>query len=318
MSLNFRVIAISVVLGAAAGIIFAINLMPSTPRIEEQVLEEEIAEPEVEPTPEPGRAELVARALVEAYPGRILAAEYRDDDWAVLLRDTWFYFADGRMLPEDLRHRASEYSPIAFYNNYNLELPPWNPPSTAEAARLSNLAEARATVQPPRAPHFFDTLYRSHSGNESYERVKTLRFLGFSVTVHYSILEELSLVEEQILRAARTDPAVQTWIANIQSMAGWSWRSIVGSQSRSFHAYGVALDIMPGATGGRAVFWQWAGPDWFNIPYERRHHPPDAVINAFESYGFVWGGRWLFFDTIHFEYRPEVFILNGHELSTLR
>jgi hypothetical protein len=28
-------------------------------------------------------------------------------------------------------------------------------------------------------------------------------------------------------------------------------------------------------------------------------------------YGFIWGGKWLFFDTMHFEYRPEILILSG-------
>jgi hypothetical protein len=36
---------------------------------------------------------------------------------------------------------------------------------------------------------------------------------------------------------------------------------------------------------------------------------PDAVVAAFERHGFVWGGKWLFFDTMHFEYRPEILIL---------
>ena len=27
----------------------------------------------------------------------------------------------------------------------------------------------------------------------------------------------------------------------------------------------------------------------------------------FEKYGFVWGGRWYHYDTMHFEYRPELF-----------
>ncbi|MBP9613702.1 MAG: M15 family metallopeptidase, partial [Sulfurospirillum sp.] len=26
-----------------------------------------------------------------------------------------------------------------------------------------------------------------------------------------------------------------------------------------------------------------------------------------EKYGFVWGGRWYHYDTMHFEYRPELF-----------
>jgi len=30
------------------------------------------------------------------------------------------------------------------------------------------------------------------------------------------------------------------------------------------------------------------------------------VIQAFERHGFIWGGRWYHYDTMHFEYRPEL------------
>jgi len=42
------------------------------------------------------------------------------------------------------------------------------------------------------------------------------------------------------------------------------------------------------------------------VPYARRWMVPTPVVEAFERHGFVWGGKWLFFDTMHFEYRPEV------------
>ncbi len=35
----------------------------------------------------------------------------------------------------------------------------------------------------------------------------------------------------------------------------------------------------------------------------------DPGVAAFEDNGFVWGGKWPFFDTMHFEYRPEVLLL---------
>ncbi len=45
----------------------------------------------------------------------------------------------------------------------------------------------------------------------------------------------------------------------------------------------------------------------------RRGHPmvwknrvPQAVVDAFEAEGFIWGGRWKHYDTMHFEYRPEL------------
>ena len=50
-------------------------------------------------------------------------------------------------------------------------------------------------------------------------------------------------------------------------------------------------------------------PDWYAIPYARRWMVPETVVRAFEVQGFVWGGKWLFFDTMHFEYRPEILLL---------
>jgi hypothetical protein len=51
--------------------------------------------------------------------------------------------------------------------------------------------------------------------------------------------------------------------------------------------------------------------DWYAIPYAQRWMVPEAVVRAFEVQGFVWGGKWRFFDTIHFEYRPEILLAAG-------
>jgi hypothetical protein len=139
--------------------------------------------------------------------------------------------------------------------------------------------------------------------------------------VHYAILEELSLVEENILAEAKTNPQVKQWINSLETLDGWNWRSIADTQSRSFHAYGAALDLLPKSLGGLETYWLWAERkkiDWWTVPYSRRSHPPPRVIKIFESYGFVWGGKWLFYDTMHFEYRPEIFILSGLPLTNLR
>jgi hypothetical protein len=29
-------------------------------------------------------------------------------------------------------------------------------------------------------------------------------------------------------------------------------------------------------------------------------------VAVFERHGFIWGGRWAHYDTMHFEYRPEL------------
>ena len=266
------------------------------------------------------RAEQVMKALFSAYPKQIERVEFRNGDWALLLRGTWFYYAGGRLLPENLLGNAANVNPQPFYN-YLKELPLWKAPSAEDAARFSEMASNRSQNPLRRSSLFFDALWRINSRDEAYQRVKTIHFLGKQVNVHYLILENLSLVEEQILTAAKADPQIQAWVNGIDTLEGWTWRDIAQIQSRSFHAYGLAVDLLPKSLGGRETYWLWAArkkPDWWNISYNERYHPPAAVIKAFENYGFVWGGKWLFFDTMHFEYRPEILILGGIPPETRR
>jgi hypothetical protein len=284
---------------------------PGNPEIPQCVL----SQPE-----EPDRGERIMKALAQAYPDRLGPAEYRDGDWAVPVRGEWYYYADGKLLPEELRSKAAEYDPQPFYR-YSAELPPWQEPDGEESARLREQADRRAQHPPKRSQHFYDALWRAHNRDEAYDRIKTLRFLGRSLMVHYAILEELSLVEEQILLEAKNDPQLRQWINRINTLDAWNWRSIADTQSRSFHAYGTAVDILPSSTGNLESYWLWTArtkSDWWTVPYEQRIHPPEAVVKAFEAYGFVWGGKWLFYDTMHFEYRPEIFILNDIPLTGLR
>ncbi|MDR0450238.1 MAG: M15 family metallopeptidase [Treponema sp.] len=269
---------------------------------------------------EPGRGERIMKALARAYPDRLGPAEYRDGDWAVPIRGEWYYYAEGRLLPEELRSKAAQYDPQPFYR-YPAELPPWHDPDPEESARFREQAARRARQPPKRSQHFYDALWRARNRDESYDRVKSMRFLGKSLMVHYAILEELSLVEEKILSEAKTDPQVRQWISRISTLEAWNWRNIADTQSRSFHSYGAAVDILPSSTGKLETYWLWTArtkSDWWTVPYEQRFHPPEAVVKAFESYGFAWGGKWLFYDTMHFEYRPELFILNDIPLTGLR
>jgi hypothetical protein len=269
------------------------------------------------PLESPNRAEVVMKALATAYPDRISPAVYRDGDWAVAIQGVFFYYAGGRLLPEELRKQDTDYDPQPFYT-YPAELPPWKAPSPEEADRLRRQMERRNRQSSRRSQRFFDTLWRAHTKEEAYNRVKTIRFLGRDMLVHYAIMEELALVEERIQREAQTSVQVRQWINELNTISAWNWRDIADTQNRSFHAYGAALDLLPKSQRGFQTYWLWtsqAYPEWWAVPYEKRLHPPEAVIKAFEAYGFVWGGKWLFFDTMHFEYRPEILILSGLSLS---
>jgi len=76
----------------------------------------------------------------------------------------------------------------------------------------------------------------------------------------------------------------------------------------------LAGEPVPKSYGGSQVYWRWSTEhteDWYAIPYAQRWMVSEAVVRAFERQGFVWGGKWFFFDTIHFEYRPEILLFSA-------
>ncbi len=81
----------------------------------------------------------------------------------------------------------------------------------------------------------------------------------------------------------------------------YNCRTIAGTGRRSAHGYGIAIDIAL----EHAHYWRnaAAGPDG---SYVYRNEIPHEIVAIFEAHGFIWGGRWHHYDTMHFEYRPEL------------
>jgi hypothetical protein len=78
-------------------------------------------------------------------------------------------------------------------------------------------------------------------------------------------------------------------------------RAIAGTDRVSPHGLGIAIDI---ATT-QSHYWHWVKPDAAgHYPY--RNAIPKEIVDIFERHGFIWGGRWYHYDTMHFEYRPEL------------
>jgi hypothetical protein len=84
----------------------------------------------------------------------------------------------------------------------------------------------------------------------------------------------------------------------------------------------VAVDLVPRSYGGKWPYWLWAAEggiaEWWEVPLEERWAVPVAVIEAFEREGFIWGGKWLSFDNLHFEYRPESLLMARWREDALR
>lgn len=264
------------------------------------------------------RAEQVMKAFAAAYPQAISRVELRNSDWAVLLRGKWFYYANGRLLPEEERENADSWAAQSFYS-YPQELPPWQEPEGERAERLKNVLANRRANPPKRNPLFFDTLWQSGTRAESYANQVQITFLKKKFLVHRELEGKLKKIDALITEAAKTSPEVQAFLDEIGSIGAWNWREVAATVSRSYHSYGVAVDILPKKLNGRASYWQWSADqgfeEWYKIPYSKRYHPPPEAVKAFERYGFCWGGKWPLFDTMHFEYRPEIMLLYGMKIE---
>ena len=80
----------------------------------------------------------------------------------------------------------------------------------------------------------------------------------------------------------------------------YNCRAIAGTDQTSMHSWGAAIDI----NTAYSDYWRWGRPA-AGGPVYRNRIPPE-IVAAFERHGFIWGGRWSHFDTMHFEYRPEL------------
>jgi hypothetical protein len=77
-------------------------------------------------------------------------------------------------------------------------------------------------------------------------------------------------------------------------------RDVADTGQTSMHGWGAAIDINPALSD----YWLWHRTGAGDPAYVNRI--PADIVAVFERHGFIWGGRWAHFDTMHFEYRPEL------------
>lgn len=252
------------------------------------------------------------RALASAYPHRITATAVRDGEATLQMDRRWFYWANGRLLPADQRENWEEYVSIRFYN-YTLG-PPVPREITPELdARLRARLTTFSNDGAQRFNDFLDTLYQVSSRQEAERTMRTVVFLGKRTRVHPIVVEPLDRVEQRINRAMLHHEETRRFVRDLSQVHGFNWRDIAGTPRRSYHSYGIAVDLLPRSYNRQFAYWRWAVDsgvrEWWNIPEEQRWSVPLPVLEAFEAEGFIWGGKWLSFDNIHFEYRSEVILL---------
>src|SRR5262249_23278207 len=109
-------------------------------------------------------------------------------------------------------------------------------------------------------------------------------------------LEPFRRVAARLGEARRRDPTLAPFLRRFAGT--FVWRKIAGTDRQSAHSYGVSIDL--DAKVGH--HWRWQRPP---RPLRWQSRIPQAIVDAFEAEGFIWGGRCSHYDTMHFEYRPE-------------
>jgi hypothetical protein len=237
------------------------------------------------------------RAFAEAYRPFIDSVSYRNGDIVFSIEGKEVHFEDGRLLEASRLDRRESCDPV-FYR-YPLE------PLTK--------APVPAAEFPTSCRHVPEILW-GETESEARRHASGVRFIGRRMFVNDVLRAPLAAVERDLRALAARDTAVAEWIDEIEITYSFVDRDISATDTPSYHAWGLAFDLVPESYEGRHVYWRWSRAldrqGWQSIPLEERWSPPPGVVEIFERHGFVWGGKWGYFDMIHFEYRPEILIYN--------
>ncbi|MGZ3427810.1 MAG: M15 family metallopeptidase [Polyangia bacterium] len=135
-----------------------------------------------------------------------------------------------------------------------------------------------------------DALFRAAYPTRDLVRID---FAGHKVQVHKKAAAAFLRVSARIAKLIAADKTLAPFVAKLGGT--FNPRNIAGTDRPSAHSYGIAIDL----NDQRSDYWRWSKSGW-------RNQIPQAIVDAFEAEGFIWGGRWFHFDTMHFEWRPEL------------
>ncbi len=228
---------------------------------------------------------LAADAGTPAAPAELvcLARTYRVTP--VFERGTWFAaMPDGSHIPFDDHKNKSFDERLTSPDVKDIFLIPYRA-GAIRPVEIENEDPGRVRIEA--------ILNATYGPNPAVAQVRVV-FLGMPVRVHRDIAPALARVAVR-LKDARGNPSLAPFLRRLSG--GFAARTIAGTDRMSAHAFGIAIDL----DKSMSDYWRWQ-----RGPHRWRNRIPQAIVDAFEAEGFIWGGRWWHYDTMHFEYRPEL------------
>ena len=175
------------------------------------------------------------------------------------------------------------------------------PMGTVPKQPEKNIDPGRVRFEP-----LFVAMYGDCNKHEVVKNLRTIRWLpkhgggSLAITNVNGVDKALEAVSSDL------DELDASYIKYLKPTSGtYNCRKIAGSSAKSMHAYGAAVDI----NTKYANYWRWA----INGRGEQKwqNQIPIQIVRIFEKHGFIWGGYWYHYDTMHFEYRPELLLSKG-------
>jgi hypothetical protein len=147
---------------------------------------------------------------------------------------------------------------------------------------------------------FFSKMYGDCTKDEVSPRLAALAWLPKSWGKTIQITAVNGVDEKLRAVSAEIDPLPEAIKRAAYPIAGtYNCRPIADTGAPSPHGYGIAIDLNTAFSD----YWYWRRHDGA-IVY--RNRMPKEIVAIFERHGFIWGGKWYHFDTMHFEFRPEL------------
>jgi peptidoglycan LD-endopeptidase CwlK len=127
------------------------------------------------------------------------------------------------------------------------------------------------------------------------------------ITTVNSINKKLMQVSNELEQLVLSHPE---FLKFLDDPAGtFKWRKIENTHRLSPHSFGIAIDI----NDRFSDYWIWDLQEKHRVISENtalhyKNRIPWEIVAIFEKHGFIWGGKWYHYDTMHFEYRPELLV----------
>ncbi|WP_439542292.1 M15 family metallopeptidase [Hyphomicrobium sp.] len=241
-----------------------------------------------EPGPQGAASDVTAGVarLIAAYPNHLEKAE-----------GNWLVWRDGTRMALDDGGGTKSFADWLDH------------PDIEDMLRLAYPAGAGPLVPEPesdpgraRNTAFFDKMYGDCRKGEVAGSLDTITWLPKKAPQKLQVTR-INGVAARLAAVSRALDALPASFDKylIPSAGTYNCRAIAGTSRLSAHGSGIAIDIAVALTD----YWRWGGTSsGGRVAYKNRI--PLEIVHIFERHGFIWGGRWSHYDTMHFEYRPEL------------